>query len=184
MSELIGGSGYDDVQNTAPTSPSVGDTWLDTSNDPPTGKVYADLGGGGQWTTDLLDAPISSVGGVDWASKTIGIVESKTQVRPRYYKKTISVSGSGYVLDFKATGQQDVVVEFKIDNNDIIKTDASTGTNGYFTSGTEAVANSHIKSAISTSGPMRFESSAEIVLNNSDLSNSRYSGGMIVYALD
>jgi len=60
MAELIGGSGYDDVQNTAPTSPSIGDTWLDTSTDPPTGKIYADLGGGGQWTTDLIDAQITS----------------------------------------------------------------------------------------------------------------------------
>jgi hypothetical protein len=62
MAELIGGSGYDDVQNTAPNSPSIGDTWLDTSTDPPTGKIYADLGGGGQWTTDLLDKPISTAG--------------------------------------------------------------------------------------------------------------------------
>lgn len=60
MAELIGSGGYDDVQNTAPTSPSIGDTWLDTSTHPPVGKVYADLGSGGQWTTDLLDAQISS----------------------------------------------------------------------------------------------------------------------------
>jgi len=60
MAELIGVSGYDTVQDTAPSNPSIGDTWLDTSTDPPTGKIYADLGGGGQWTTDLLDAQISS----------------------------------------------------------------------------------------------------------------------------
>jgi hypothetical protein len=57
--QAIGG-GYDYVQDTAPTSPSIGDTWLDTSTDPPTGKVYADLGGGGQWTTNLLDTQVSS----------------------------------------------------------------------------------------------------------------------------
>lgn len=60
MAELIGGREYDDVQNTAPASPSIGDTWLDTSTDPPTGKIYADLGSGGQWTTDLLDTPVSN----------------------------------------------------------------------------------------------------------------------------
>lgn len=60
MAELIGGSGYDDVQDTAPNSPSIGDTWLDTSTDPPTGKIYGDLGSGGQWTTNQLDANISS----------------------------------------------------------------------------------------------------------------------------
>lgn len=49
MAELIGGSGYDDVQNTAPTSPSIGDTWLDTSGGEATGKIYADLGNGADW---------------------------------------------------------------------------------------------------------------------------------------
>lgn len=50
MAELIGGSGYDDVQDTAPSNPSVGDTWFDTSADPNgAGKIYADLGGGARW---------------------------------------------------------------------------------------------------------------------------------------
>jgi len=49
MAELIGGSGYDDVGNTAPSNPSIGDTWLDTSGGEATGKIYADLGNGADW---------------------------------------------------------------------------------------------------------------------------------------
>lgn len=97
MAELIGGSGYDDVQNTAPSSPSVGDTWLDTSTDPPTGKVYADLGSGGQWTTGLLDQQISEAGasvsdikqGVN-DSKTANLVEKNSigQIKSVVYAST------------------------------------------------------------------------------------------------
>lgn len=78
MAELIGGSGYDDVQATAPSNPSIGDTWLDTSDGEATGKIYADLGNGDDWqilpvqdelqsgrTRELLlllqDKPISEV---------------------------------------------------------------------------------------------------------------------------
>lgn len=43
------GGGYDDVQDTAPSSPSIGDTWLDTSGGDVTGKIYADLGNGADW---------------------------------------------------------------------------------------------------------------------------------------
>lgn len=61
------GGGYDDVQDTQPSNPSIGDTWLDTSSDPPVAKVYADVGGGGSWQRedvsqtvfDRLDAPVS-----------------------------------------------------------------------------------------------------------------------------
>jgi hypothetical protein len=49
MAELIGGSGYDDVQATEPSNPKIGDTWLDTSNSEATGKIYADLGNGADW---------------------------------------------------------------------------------------------------------------------------------------
>jgi hypothetical protein len=59
--ESLGG-GFDDIQDSAPSNPSIGDTWLDTSQDPPISKVYADLGSGGQWTTDLLDGPVSEAG--------------------------------------------------------------------------------------------------------------------------
>lgn len=53
----IGGGGYDYVSNTEPTDPDYGEMWLDTSINPPTVKVYADLGSGGQWTaTDTADA--------------------------------------------------------------------------------------------------------------------------------
>jgi len=41
--------GFDDVQDTAPSSPSIGDTWFDTSVESGAGKIYADLGGGAQW---------------------------------------------------------------------------------------------------------------------------------------
>ncbi|AFH21518.1 hypothetical protein OSG_eHP3_00025 [environmental Halophage eHP-3] len=47
MAELIGGSGYDDVQATAPSSPSIGDTWFDESEQ--AGKIYTDFGGGADW---------------------------------------------------------------------------------------------------------------------------------------
>ncbi len=60
--EALGGGGYDYLQDSTPSNPSIGDTWLDTSTDPPISKVYADLGGGGQWTTDLLDSPVSNAG--------------------------------------------------------------------------------------------------------------------------
>lgn len=49
MAELIGGSGYGDVQATEPSNPSIGDTWLDTSDGNATGKIYADLGNGADW---------------------------------------------------------------------------------------------------------------------------------------
>jgi len=52
MAELIGGSGYDDVQDTEPSSPSIGDTWLDTNPNgdaDSVGKIYADLGDGADW---------------------------------------------------------------------------------------------------------------------------------------
>lgn len=49
MAELIGGSGYDDVQDTEPSNPSIGDTWLDTSDGDAAGKIYADLGNGADW---------------------------------------------------------------------------------------------------------------------------------------
>lgn len=72
MAKLIGGSGYDDVQSTQPSNPSIGDTWLDTSTDPPTGKIYADLGGGGQWTIDSADDKIDRV----FSSLGSGVTES------------------------------------------------------------------------------------------------------------
>jgi hypothetical protein len=50
MAKLIGGSGFDYVQNTTPSGADFGESWLDTSTDPPQQKVYADLGSGGQWT--------------------------------------------------------------------------------------------------------------------------------------
>lgn len=76
MAELIGGSGYDNVQNTEPTSPSIGDTWLDTSTDPPTGRIYADLGSGADWhqantdeysrrTFNALERRVSEIWGSD-----------------------------------------------------------------------------------------------------------------------
>lgn len=51
MAELIGGGGggYNDVQATEPSNPSIGDTWLDTSDGDATGKIYADLGNGAGW---------------------------------------------------------------------------------------------------------------------------------------
>lgn len=92
------GGGYDDVQDTAPSNPKNGDTWLDTSTDPPVGKVYADLGSGGQWTTDLLDQPVSEVGGVDWASKTWDVAHHNETVTGSSESTFINVSGSGYVV--------------------------------------------------------------------------------------
>jgi WD40 repeat protein len=64
--EQLGGGGFDYLQDSAPSNPSIGETWLDTSQDPPISKVYADLGSGGQWTTDLLDSPISEAGGYNF----------------------------------------------------------------------------------------------------------------------
>lgn len=43
------GGGYDDVGATEPSNPSIGDTWLDTSDGDATGKIYADLGNGADW---------------------------------------------------------------------------------------------------------------------------------------
>lgn len=90
MAELIGGSGYDDVQDTAPSSPSIGDTWLDTSTDPPQGKIYADLGSGGQWTAEDVAVDVWSDGqkhgpsdlkasAVDWSSKTSSFLSLPVQ---------------------------------------------------------------------------------------------------------
>lgn len=68
MAELIGeGGGFDFVQSTKPSNPSIGETWLDTSQDPPVAKVFADVGGGGsfqreavsQTVLDRLDVPVS-----------------------------------------------------------------------------------------------------------------------------
>lgn len=68
MAELIGEEGgFDYVQSTQPSNPSIGETWLDTSQDPPVAKVYADVGGGASWqreevsqtVVDRLDIPVS-----------------------------------------------------------------------------------------------------------------------------
>lgn len=50
------GGGYDDVQNTEPSNPSIGDTWLDTGQNPPVSRVYADVGEAPQWTQIDSDA--------------------------------------------------------------------------------------------------------------------------------
>jgi hypothetical protein len=50
LEQLGGGSGgFTYTQNSAPSSPSIGETWFDTSTDGGAGKIYADLGGGAQW---------------------------------------------------------------------------------------------------------------------------------------
>ena len=52
---LLGGE-FDYVQDTAPSG-TKGQTWLDTSANPPVAYVYADLGNGGDWhRTNALDA--------------------------------------------------------------------------------------------------------------------------------
>jgi hypothetical protein len=79
LEQLGGGSGgFTYTQNSAPSSPSIGETWFDTSTDGGAGKIYADLGSGAQWhvlpvqdelqsgrTRELLlllqDSPISEV---------------------------------------------------------------------------------------------------------------------------
>lgn len=83
MAELIGGSGYDDVQDTPPNNPSIGDTWLDTSLNPPVAKVYVNVGNGDEWVvnsvTDTiqnrLDQKVSSLAGIN---DTTGRVKTKT----------------------------------------------------------------------------------------------------------
>jgi len=71
---------YHYVQDTAPTTAHAGDVWLDTSQNQPVSKIYADVGNGLEWLVDQssdriatnLDAPVSEAGqGVDWASKTV-----------------------------------------------------------------------------------------------------------------
>lgn len=41
-----GGGVYDYVDNVEPSNPSAGEVWLDTSQDPPAQKVFADVGSG------------------------------------------------------------------------------------------------------------------------------------------
>jgi hypothetical protein len=75
----IGGGGYDYVQNTTPSGPDIGESWLDTSVDPPVGKVYADVGSGGSWLqtesdstiSENLDAKVSSAGASEYQGRTI-----------------------------------------------------------------------------------------------------------------
>lgn len=107
------GGGYDDVQDSEPSDPKIGDTWLDTSEDPPISKIYADVGDGDEWVTlpmleqsDILsdgesfdggniDAKISEAGGVDWSDKSPeyeqGYVENE-------FEDGFTVSGSGYLI--------------------------------------------------------------------------------------
>lgn len=70
---------YHYVQDTAPTTANAGDVWLDTSQNPPVAKIYADVGTGLEWLQDQssdrietnLDAPVSEAGqGVDWINTT------------------------------------------------------------------------------------------------------------------
>lgn len=61
---------YHFVQDTAPTTANAGDVWLDTSQNPPVAKIYADVGSGGSWLqtesdstiSENLDAPVSEAG--------------------------------------------------------------------------------------------------------------------------
>jgi hypothetical protein len=100
---------YHHVQDTAPTSANAGDVWLDTSQNPPIAKIYADIGNGLEWLQDQssdriatnLDAPVSEAGqGVDWASKTSAYTPLPKDVTKNVsdgYVYPINISGSGYV---------------------------------------------------------------------------------------
>ena len=57
----IGGGGYDYVQNTEPSSPTIGETWLDTSTNAPDEKIYADVGSGGSWVKSSSSNTIEKI---------------------------------------------------------------------------------------------------------------------------
>jgi len=121
------GGGYDDIQNTAPSDPSVGDTWLDTSTDPPKGKIYADLGGGGQWTTNLIDAsissrsahgdpdpngyidaPVSDAGANALETTYVSKINENNSPNETYQDKVVfSVSGAGFVTKYRLKENSD-----------------------------------------------------------------------------
>lgn len=55
MAELIGGSGYGEVQSTPPTNPSIGDTWLNTNS--LTRYIYLN----GEWKELSIDSTPDSI---------------------------------------------------------------------------------------------------------------------------
>jgi len=162
---------YHYLQDTAPTTANAGDVWLDTSQNPPVAKIYADVGNGLEWLQDQsssrietnLDAKVSNVGqGVDWSSKTPGFggVEEGN---------TLSISGSGYLISITA---KDPNNPFRLRDTELPALEVD---------GTEHISD-YGGSVYLTKGSMvflhRFESSLKVG------PESENGGGVVQYVLD
>jgi len=116
---------YHYVQDTAPSSANAGDVWLDTSQNPPVAKIYADVGNGIEWLQDQssdriatnLDAPVSEAGqGVDWGSKTPQYVNGAGDGN---VGEMINVTGSGYIQSIQATSGNGGEFSISIDGTNV-----------------------------------------------------------------
>lgn len=102
--ESLAGGGFDFVQPTVPSTPELGETWLDTSVNPPIRRVYNGSNFVRVDSDDTiatnLDQKVSNVsGGVDWSSKTpASALTQSVLVSSGTNQDLITISGSGYIL--------------------------------------------------------------------------------------
>jgi hypothetical protein len=184
----ISGGSFDYVQGSTPSGAEGGETWLDTSVNPPEEFVY----NGASWVktaagdsieqnldaavssrsshddpdpNGYIDAPVSTAtGGIDWESKTYESASSRLD-------GSISVSGSGYLL-YIGTGalvSDNARADVDIDGSSlgfsiILGTDNSSGTVGL---------------ATFSGPPIRFESSLSI-----DFTGPGTNFSSVIYVLD
>lgn len=165
LQALSGGGGYDYIQDSSPSSPDEGETWLDTSVNPPEAKVYADVGNGLEWLNEKfidainanVDHPLSDIhtdvnnisAGVDWSAKT---VKWDSNAVSSQGADLFNISGSGYLLEIRAA--MDLTprdYDFSVDGTTLT---ASGDIEAGFDTG-----DADYPGVFTVSGPIRFDSS-------------------------